>query len=156
MRILSIDPGYERLGVAVLEKYKNKEVLLFSECFKTSKELPFEERLVLIGERIDEILNHFSPTALCIENLFISNNQKTAMRVSEVRGTILFLCKKHGLLIKELTPLQIKLAVTGDGKSTKEQMIKMVTLLVPSLNKKSQDDEFDAIAIGLAFFAYHR
>ena len=156
MRILSIDPGYERLGVAVLEKYKNKEVLLFSECFKTSKELPFEERLVLIGERIDEILNHFSPTALCIENLFISNNQKTAMRVAEVRGTILFLCKKHGLLIKELTPLQIKLAVTGDGKSTKEQMIKMVTLLVPSLNKKSQDDEFDAIAIGLAFFAYHR
>jgi crossover junction endodeoxyribonuclease RuvC len=156
MRIISIDPGYERLGVAILEKYKNKEVLLFSECFKTPKELLFEERLVMIGERIDEILNHFSPTALCIENLFISNNQKTAMRVAEVRGTIIYLCKKHKLIIKELTPLQIKLAVTGDGKSSKEQMIKMVSLLINTPQKKTQDDEFDAIAIGLAFFAYNR
>jgi crossover junction endodeoxyribonuclease RuvC len=157
MRILSIDPGYERLGVAILErKLKNKEILMFSECFKTPKELPFEERLVLIGERIEELIKHFSPEALCIENLFISNNQKTAMRVAEVRGAIIFICKKNGLSIKELTPLQIKLAVTGDGKSNKEQMIKMVNLLILGINKKAQDDEFDAIATGLAFFVYHR
>ncbi len=156
MRILSIDPGYERLGIAILEKNKGKEVLMFSECFKTSKELPFEDRLLLIGERVEEIIKHFSPVALSIENLFISNNQKTAMRVAEVRGLIIYLFKKYGLLIKELTPLQIKLAVTGDGKSTKDQMMKMVNLLVPGINKKSQDDEFDAIAIGLAFYAYFR
>jgi crossover junction endodeoxyribonuclease RuvC len=156
MRIISIDPGYERLGIAILEKHKNKEVLMFSECFKTPKELPFEDRLLMIGERVEEILKHFSPVALSIENLFISNNQKTAMRVAEVRGAIIYLCKKYGLLIKELNPLQIKLAVTGDGKSNKEQMIKMVNLLVPNINKKSQDDEFDAIAIGLAFFAYFK
>ena len=156
MRILSIDPGYERLGIAILEKNKGKEVLMFSECFKTSKELPFEDRLLLIGERVDEIIKHFSPVALSIENLFMSNNQKTAMRVAEVRGLIIYLSKKYGLLIKELTPLQIKLAVTGDGKSTKDQMMKMVNLLVPGINKKSQDDEFDAIAIGLAFYAYFR
>ncbi len=156
MRILSIDPGYERLGVAILEKNKGKEVLMFSECFKTSKELPFEDRLLLIGERVEEIIKHFSPVALSIENLFISNNQKTAMRVAEVRGLIIYLSKKYGLLIKELTPLQIKLAVTGDGKSTKDQMMKMVNLLVPGINKKSQDDEFDAIAIGLAFYVYFR
>lgn len=156
MRIISIDPGYERLGVAILEKNKSKEVLLFSECFKTPKELPFEERLLMIGNRVEEILKHFSPSALSIENLFISNNQKTAMRVAEVRGTIIYLCRKYNLIIKELNPLQIKLAVTGDGKSNKEQMIKMVNLLIPNINKKSQDDEFDAIAIGIAFFVYHR
>ncbi len=157
MRVLSIDPGYERLGIAVLEKdIKHKEVLLFSECFKTSKDLPFEDRLVLIGKRMEEIITHFSTEVLCIENLFISNNQKTAMRVAEVRGAIIFICKKNNLLIKELTPLQIKLSVTGDGKSNKEQMIKMVNLLIPNINKKAQDDEFDAIAAGLAFFAHHK
>ncbi len=157
MKILAIDPGYERLGIAILEKNLNqKETLLFSDCLRTSAKDSFETRLFQIGSAVEKIIEQHQPTALSIENLFISNNQKTAMRVSEVRGALLYIAKKYSLTVREFTPLQIKLAVTGDGKSTKDQMIKMVTLLIKNINPKALDDEFDAIAIGLAYFAYEK
>lgn len=161
MRIIAIDPGYERLGIAILEKgapnqntrRMEKDRVLFSECFKTSPKATFEERILLIGKHIEDLLSEYSPEGLAIENLFMSNNQKTAMRVAEVRGTILYLCKKAGLFIKEFTPLQIKLSVTGNGKSGKNEVIKMVNLLVINPKTDGIDDEYDAIAAGLACFA---
>ncbi len=157
MKIISIDPGYERLGVAILEKEKGqKEKVMFSDCFRTSAKSPFSERLLSIGAQVESLIQEHQPSILSIENLFISNNQKTAMRVSEVRGALLYIAMKHGLRIHEYTPLQIKLAVTGDGKSSKDQIIRMVKLLVKDLKQKALDDEYDAIAIGLAFFAYEK
>ena len=157
MRVLSIDPGYERLGVAILEKNPSqKESLLFSDCFRTSPKDSFEDRLCQLGQKIEALILEYTPNALSIENLFISNNQKTAMRVSEVRGALLYICKKHNLLIKEFTPLQVKLAVTGDGKSSKNQIIKMVKLLIKNIKNNALDDEYDAIALGISFFAYHK
>lgn len=157
MRILSIDPGYERLGVAILDKEKGKkEVLVFSDCIKTSAKDIFEDRLTQIGLQVEQLIQEYKPEALSIENLFISNNQKTAMRVAEVRGTLIYICRKNGLQIKEFTPLQVKLSVTGDGKSSKDQMIKMVKLLVKDVKSGALDDEYDAIAVGLAYFAYSR
>lgn len=154
MRIISIDPGYERLGIAILEKQK-KETLLFSECFKTKSELPFVERLELVGREVARIIAEYQPDALAIENLFISNNQKTAMRVAEVRGAILYQSRLRGLSVYEYTPLQIKTATTGYGKATKDQVATMVRKIVPEAQNLIQDDEIDAIAIGITHFAYH-
>lgn len=157
MKILAIDPGYERLGISILEKNINeKETVLFSDCFRTSANLNFEDRLLDLGLKIEKVIQEYGPQALSIENLFISNNQKTAMRVAEVRGMIIYISRKYNLTIKEYTPMQIKLAVTGDGRSTKDQMMKMVALLVKNIKPKALDDEYDAIAIGLAFFAYEK
>ncbi|MBU3668756.1 MAG: crossover junction endodeoxyribonuclease RuvC [Candidatus Taylorbacteria bacterium] len=157
MRIISIDPGYERLGVAIIEKTRTqKETVIYSDCIRTSSDLVFEDRLHQIGNSIERILEEHTPEALAIENLFISNNQKTAMRVAEVRGVLIYLAKKFNLSVKEYTPLQIKLAVTGDGKSGKDQVIRMVKMLVKNIKDKALDDEYDAIAIGLAFFAYEK
>lgn len=155
MRILSIDPGYERLGIAVLEKNK-KEELLFSECFKTKATLSFPERLELVGREIARVIKEFSPETLAIENLFLETNQKTAMRVAETRGAILYQARLLGLEVYEYTPLQIKMATTGYGKATKEQVMTMVRKLVSGAETKKQDDEMDAIAIGLTHFAYYR
>ncbi len=157
MRILSIDPGYERLGVAILEKNQGqKEQLLFSDCIRTSAKDLFEDRLLVIGNSIESLIQQYTPEALSVENLFISNNQKTAMRVAEVRGVLIYLARKYNLTIREFTPLQIKLAVTGDGKSGKEQVIKMIHLLLRGFTKKALDDEYDAIAAGLTYFAHTR
>lgn len=155
MRIISIDPGYERLGVAILEKDK-KETLLFSECFRTKATLPFVDRLELVGKEVARVIEEHSPKALAIENLFIETNQKTAMRVAEVRGAIIYQARILGLEIYEYTPLQIKVAVTGYGKATKTQVISMVKKLVSGAESIKQDDEMDAIAIGLTHFAYYR
>ncbi|MHB1117980.1 MAG: crossover junction endodeoxyribonuclease RuvC [Minisyncoccota bacterium] len=155
MRIIAIDPGYERLGIAVLEK-NSKEELLFSECFKTKAALSFVERLELVGREVARVITEFEPKALSIENLFIETNQKTAMRVAEVRGAILYQARLSGLDVYEYTPLQIKVATTGYGKATKEQVMSMVRRLVAGAEGKNQDDEMDAIAIGLTHFAHAR
>ena len=154
MRIIAIDPGYERLGIAVLEKINGKEHLIFSECFKTKSTLEFIERLEMVGREVERVITEYKPEVLAIENLFISTNQKTAMRVAEVRGAILYQARCSGLLVSEYTPLQIKTATTGYGKATKDQVISMVQKIISATKAISQDDEMDAIAIGITHYAY--
>jgi crossover junction endodeoxyribonuclease RuvC len=157
MKIISIDPGYERLGVAILEKNKGeKEKLIFSECFKTSAKIPHHERLSLIGNRIKEVIKKWKPEALATEKLFFSGNQKTAMLVAEARGVILFTGSSVGLQVFEYTPNDVKIAITGYGRSEKKQMINMVRKLIVCPANTNSDDEFDAIAIGLTHFAINR
>ncbi|MBP9748467.1 MAG: crossover junction endodeoxyribonuclease RuvC [Candidatus Pacebacteria bacterium] len=157
MKILGIDPGFERLGVAIVEKEKNtKETVVFSECFKTSSELPFGDRLVLIGEEVKNIIKKYKPDVLAIETLFLTTNQKTVMHVAEARGVVLYEASNAGLKIFEASPPQIKIATTGYGKATKEQMIKMVKLLVEVDVSKKSDDEMDAIAVALTGLAHTR
>jgi crossover junction endodeoxyribonuclease RuvC len=156
MRILSIDPGYERLGIAIVEKkQKGKEVLIHSECFKTLAKDPHPTRLGQIHNKIIEIIETYKPDTLSIETLFFQNNAKTAMQVAETRGTIISICAARGLSVAEFSPLQIKAAVTGNGRSDKEQMIKMVPMLLKIDKPIKHDDEYDAIACGLTYFAYN-
>jgi len=172
MRIIAIDPGYERLGIAVLEKLpKQKESLLFSSCVRTSKTLPHAERLFEIATGVRNIIEKWEPQALAVETLFLANNQKTAMPVAEARGVCLYEAAAAGLKVFEYTPLQIKMAVTGYGKSDKRQVTEMVRRLIklpegyhpssilPSTEgrKKTRlDDEYDAIAVGLTCLASHK
>jgi crossover junction endodeoxyribonuclease RuvC len=158
MRILGIDPGYERLGVAILEKNKGekKEKVLFSECFKTSASLDFSERVSLIGKEVKNIIKKFKPEVLAIETLFFTTNQKTVMHVAEVRGVVIYEASCCGLKVFEASPPQIKIATTGYGKANKEQVMKMVKILVDIDNLKKSDDELDAIAIALTAFAQMR
>lgn len=156
MRIISIDPGYERLGIAILELAQGREQVVFSECFKTKATLPFVERLELVGREVERVISEHKPESLAIENLFLATNQKTAMHVAEVRGAILYQARILGLSIHEYTPLQIKTATTGYGKATKDQMVSMVQKLIPSTKTIKQDDEMDAIAIGITHLAYSR
>ncbi len=157
MRILGIDPGFERLGIAIIDKQKNsKEEVLFSECFKTSAKLEFPERIKLIGEEVKKIIKEYEPEVLSIETLFLTNNQKTVMHVAEARGVIIYEAAQKGLKIFEASPPQIKVAVTGDGSADKAQIIKMVRMLVKVDPKKQSDDELDAIAIALTASAYMR
>src|SRR5687768_4432352 len=139
MRILGIDPGYERLGVAVLEKNKGgKEKIVYSSCFKTSPKLSFAERLNLIGTEVKNLVKQYEPKALAIETLFINTNQKTAMHVAEARGVVIYEAVQAGMEVFEFSPPQIKSSVTGDGSADKAQMLKMVNLLVEiDENKKS-------------------
>ena len=161
MRILGIDPGFERLGIAILESSyakasKDKEKVVFSECFKTSAKLEFSERLNLIGEEVRKIIKKYHPEVLAIETLFLNTNQKTVMRVAEARGVVIYEAAQAGLKIFEASPPQIKIATTGYGRSDKTQIIKMVKMLIKIDNSKTSDDELDAIAIALTAFAHLR
>ncbi len=157
MIIIGIDPGVERIGVAVLEKSAGKkESVLFSECFKTSPQLKQSERLHLIGEEIRAVIKKWKPEALAIEKLYFETNAKTAMNVAEARGVIVYEGSRAKLPILEYTPLEIKVAVTGYGKSDKRAVMDFVPKLVTLPDRKMIDDEVDAIAIGLTAFASRR
>ncbi len=156
MKIIAIDPGYERMGVAIIEKINGKENLVFSECFKTFAKIPHEERLKLIGREIEILIKKYEPEAMAIETLFFKNNQKTAMHVSEARGVMLYVASTLGLSLKEFSPMAIKIAVTGHGGSDKDQVTSMVQKLIKIKTKIKYDDEYDAIAAGLTYFASMR
>ncbi len=157
MKLLSIDPGYERVGIAVIEHTEGTtDTLLYSTCFKTSTSIAFNQRLKSIGEEVEKIIKKYKPRALAIEKLYFSNNHKTVMGVSEARGVIIYCCSHLGLNIFEYTPSQIKVAITGYGKANKNMIMSMVPKLIKMKKVTNSDDELDAIAIGLTCLAYEK
>jgi crossover junction endodeoxyribonuclease RuvC len=157
MRVLAVDPGYDRCGVAVMEKQGGKEVLLFSTCIETNRSLPFSERLRLVGDELHTIITANSPEVLALETLYFSKNTKTAIAVAEARGVVTYCAASAGLPLYEYSPAAVKIAVTGVGNATKDQVMSMVKRLQPETAKRlMRDDEFDAIALGITHLAHHR
>jgi len=153
MKIIAIDPGYDRVGVAIIEKTNGKEKLLDSLCIVTDSKKTLTKRIFEIGQELGKIIKKWKVQTLAIEKLYFTSNQKTAMGVSEARGVIMYEAEKAGLKIFEYTPIQIKVAVTGYGKATKDNVFDMTKRLIKIPDKKTLDDEIDAIAIGLTCFA---
>ena len=154
MRILAVDPGYEKMGVAIVEKkLGQKETLLFSECSTTPRNNSLHKRLFALGQEIEKVITEYKPEILAIEKLFFTDNQKTAMRVSEARGVIIHEATRSDLSVVEYTPLEVKTAITGYGRGTKNQIKFMVEKLIVVGKNIKEDDEYDAIALGLTYFA---
>jgi len=153
-RVLGIDPGFDRLGLAILEKNKvGSPTLIYSECFTTNRNLPHHERLLLIANEVSSIIKKYLPDFIAIETLFFSANKKTALMVAEARGAILTECARQLIPVFEYRPIEIKLAITGYGRSEKDQMMRMIPLLIKTQSRVPQDDEYDAIATGLTHWA---
>lgn len=154
MKIIGIDPGYDRLGLAVIDKgARGKEIVLHSSCLQTSSKDSIYDRFKAIGLELCRVLDVFKPDVMALETLFITKNQKTAMRVSEARGIIIYEAVKRNMPVFEYSPLQIKMAITSEGNSDKDRMMKMIRLLVKLPEKISLDDEYDAIAVALTHSA---
>lgn len=154
MKILAIDPGFDRMGVAILERADGREKLLYSTCVQTSAKLPFPERLKLLGDAVDVVVATHAPDAVALETLLFGKNEKTASRVAEVRGMLVYKATVLGLSVSEYTPMQIKVAVAGYGKADKTQVATMVRSILKESLENRLDDEMDAIAIGLTYFAH--
>jgi len=154
MRIISIDPGFERVGIAIIEKtFLKKDILVYSNCFKTTTKISLNERIKNIGNEVEKIIKKYKPEALAIEKLYFTTNQKTVMGVAEARGVIIYVATKNNLSVYEYTPPQIKVAVTGYGKASKTMIMSMVPKLIDVDSGINSDDELDAIAIGLTCLA---
>jgi len=158
MIILGIDPGTTSIGYAFLKKTKenrNPKLLTADLVFITSKS--GAGRLEELHRHLNHLIRKWKPETVSTEKLFFAQNTKTAMEVSEARGTILLTAALAGLNVYEYTPLEMKMALTGDGRADKTQVKKMVRLMMPeTANLKAKDDVFDAIALALTcFFKEH-
>lgn len=149
-RIIGVDPGYDRLGIAVVERENSKENLIFSDCLSSAKTDSFPLRLKIIGQAFENLIIKYQPQLVALEKVFFASNKKTAAAISEVRGMLSYLAATHYLPVVDLTPLQIKVAVTGYGTASKDQVAEMVKRLVTTEKVLRGDDEIDAIAIAIA------
>jgi|SRR6056297_205344 len=156
MRVLAIDPGYDRLGVAILEHTTQGEALLHSTCIETEKTEHLVDRLFAAGSEVQQLIAAYTPDMVAIETLFFNQNQKTAIAVAQMRGICIYLAKAANCTISEFGPQEIKIAVTGYGKSDKRAVIDMVCRLVSNAPANALDDEYDAIAVGITALAHHR
>lgn len=152
MRILAIDPGYDRLGIAVIEGSASRPTLVWSDCIQPEKGTR-ENRLAHVSRAVIEAIAKYAPNALAIETLFFNKNIKTAIGVAEARGAILAAAGSASVPVVEYSPQQVKSAVTGHGGADKAAVARMVPKLISLPEKKRLDDELDAIAIGITALA---
>ncbi len=157
MKVLGIDPGYGRCGVAVVEKNRGaKEVLLYSDCIETSAKDAFPERLAAVASECARLMKEHAPDCIALERLYISKNQKTAMHVAEVRGALMGAASSAGLKVFEYTPGEVKSAAAGWGGADKKAVAQMLHALIKIDKKIRHDDEYDAIAIAVTHLARAR
>ncbi|HOX60658.1 MAG TPA: crossover junction endodeoxyribonuclease RuvC [Candidatus Magasanikbacteria bacterium] len=144
--VLGIDPGYGRMGFGVIKSIGREVQALDFGCLDTPTGTDFGRRLHLIHLAVKKICDKYKPDVAVIEELFFTNNAKTAIKVGEARGVIYLTLLLCGVKILEYTPLEIKQAVTGDGRADKVQIEKMVRMLIGEKKRITPDDAADALA----------
>ncbi|MBI5230040.1 MAG: crossover junction endodeoxyribonuclease RuvC [Candidatus Magasanikbacteria bacterium] len=147
MRVLGIDPGFGRLGVAVIDDDHGHVRVLMNDCLETSSKLSFLERLLILHTEVTRSIEAYKPDCMGLEKLFFFKNQKTAMDVAHVRGMLMALAGIKKIPIKEFTPLQVKQTLVGYGRADKKQMKKMIQMLFKLKSSPILDDAADALAI---------
>jgi len=148
MKILGIDPGTAIIGYGIINKGRRLELIDYG-CIKTSANLSTAERLAVLSRELEKLLKKYKPSAVAVEDIFFFKNLKTAIKVSQARGVILFTAANSNIPIYEYTPLQVKQAVTTYGRAEKIQVQKMVKILLNLKEIPKPDDAADALAIAI-------
>lgn len=145
--ILGVDPGYARLGFGVIEAQGQKLKTLDFGCLETKKDAPAEKRLLFLSRELEKIIKKYQPEKIVVEKVFFFKNNKTALGVGEARGIILLVAAQAGLPLIEVTPLQVKSALTGYGLADKKQIQAMIKNIFKLKEVPKPDDAADALAI---------
>ena len=148
-RIIGIDPGYATVGWGVVDyRGANFKPVAWGALI-TAPQLPFEQRLEKIYDRLYALLEQHAPGEMGIEKLYFTKNVTTGIDVAGARGVVLLCARKYGLSIGEYTPMQVKQSVVGYGKAEKNQVMQMTKtmLALPALPKP--DDTADALAVAI-------
>jgi crossover junction endodeoxyribonuclease RuvC len=149
MILLGIDPGFADMGYGVIATDGAKDRVIAYGSLKTSPKDPTEVRLARVYEGLAEIIATHKPEHVAIEKLYFSKNVKTALQVAEARGVIRVCIERHGLPCAEFNPSDVKIAVCGHGAAAKDEVQKMVKMLLGLKEVPQPDDAADALALAL-------
>jgi crossover junction endodeoxyribonuclease RuvC len=147
VKVLGIDPGTAALGYGIVERTGGRLREVDHGCLTTSPDLPMPERLLAIHALVDELLALHEPDLMGVERLFFSRNAQTALGVGQARGVVLLAAAQHGTPVREATPNEVKSAIAGYGAADKEQVQRMVQLVLGMSQLPRPDDAADALAI---------
>lgn len=154
MKLISIDPGFDKVGYAIFDKTGNGNsdfTYITSDLIKTSPKSKHEVRLQKVYDELERVIETYQPQVMVVEQVFMSKNKKTVIKVAQAIGVIELAASVHNLQIERLTPPQIKQIVTGYGNADKKSVQKMIELTLSDKIDFKDDDQADAIACGLAY-----
>ena len=149
MIVLGIDPGTARTGYGLVSREGSQLTMIDYGCIETVNDRPLHERLLIIHEALADIIETYRPAAVGVERLFFNKNVQTAFAVGQARGVVLLSAAQHGLPIYEFGPHEVKLAVTGYGRAPKDQVQRMVQLVLSISELPRPDDAADALAVAV-------
>lgn len=157
MRVLGVDPGMAITGYGVVDEVgPGKLVAVACGCIRTGAGEPVPARLVEIYEQLTKLATGYTPDCLAVEELFFNRNVRTALSVGQARGVILLAAARAGLPVAEYTPLYVKQAISSYGRAPKQQMQRMVQMILGLAEVPSPDDVADALAVAICHVQSYR
>lgn len=147
--VLGVDPGTAILGYGAVAVDGDRLEVLTYGAITTPSSTPLPARLHLLFDGLSRIIEQTHPTEVAVEQLFFARNVQSALAVGHARGIVLLAAAQLGLPVGEYTPLQVKQAVAGYGRATKEQVQNMVRVMLGLRENPQPDDAADALAIAI-------
>ncbi len=145
---LGVDPGSLACGWAVVSRLGSRMELLAAGVIRNPRGADFDQRILLIHQKLAEVIAAHQPTFMAVESPFVEKNAATALKLGQIRGGILLTAALHGLPVGDYNPMQVKKAVSGYGWADKTQVGKMVQMLL-NLKEPLPSDAADAAAVGI-------
>lgn len=150
MRVLGVDPGLTRCGVAVVDGGPGQQpTARYVSVVRTPADAPVEDRLTAIWGELARLVDDYAPDAIAIERVFSQHNVRTAMGTAQAAGMGLLLAGQRGIPVALHTPTEVKAAVTGSGRADKAQVATMVTRVLRLTERPRPADAADALAIAI-------
>jgi crossover junction endodeoxyribonuclease RuvC len=149
MIVLGIDPGTAAMGWGIVDRRGGEVRLVDAGCLETSPELGLPDRLLAIHRFLGEVIARHDPVIVAVERLFFSRNAQTAFAVGQARGVVLLAAAEAGRVVREATPNEVKMAVTGSGSADKDQVGRMVAVVLGLQEPPRPDDTADALAVAI-------
>jgi len=147
--VLGIDPGTAALGYGIVERTGSRLRLVDAGCLETPSSWALPQRLLAIHRLVVDEIELHRPDIVAVERLFFSKNAQTAFAVGQARGVVLLAAAAAEVPVREATPNEVKTAVTGYGAADKEQVGRMVAVLLDLEAPPRPDDAADAVAVAI-------
>jgi crossover junction endodeoxyribonuclease RuvC len=147
--VLGIDPGTAALGYGIVESSRGRLREIDHGCLETSPDTAMPDRLMAVHALVDDLIGLHEPAVVAVERLFFSRNAQTAFGVGQARGVVLLAAAQRGVPVREATPNEVKSAVAGYGAADKEQVQRMVQVVLGMADPPRPDDAADALAIAV-------
>lgn len=153
MKILGIDPGLQKTGWGIVDVQGHKLVFVAAGLIKTNAALPMYARLAMLDDGLHKTIALYAPDQAAIEETFMNNNARSALKLGQARGALILSAAQTGLTVSEYAANLVKKSIVGTGHADKNQMGMMISTLLPKAGKVSED-EADALAVAICH-AHH-
>jgi len=149
MRIIGIDPGSRITGYGIVDVLANSTIThITNGIVKLPNKAPLYQKLKTLFDRVGDIVNEYNPDIAAIEDLFVAKNARSSLLLGHARAAAMLALSISNMKVAEYTPSEVKKSVTGNGQATKEQVQKMISIML-NFNDFPTEDASDALAVAI-------